>query len=100
VDGNNPTPITSPISLLSCVGMAETKSDDASLPVFSSVASTFHTLLAGVPVSKHCSPVKTLHIEASKTTDDALRLLAEANVTEAHIFDDTTSVRDDSGDVR
>jgi hypothetical protein len=72
--------------------MAETKTDDVPLPALASVASTFHALLAGVPVSKHCSPAKTLHIEASKTTDEALKLLAAADVTEAHIFDDTTSV--------
>lgn len=47
-----------------------------------------HEFLDGIGVASYCDPTKLLHIEASKSADAALKLMAGAGVTEAHIYDD------------
>ena len=72
---------------------SETKSPDgAPVDTLPAVNSGIHSFLRGIPVIRAADPSKTLHIEASKSAEEALKLLATHDVTEAHVYDDTTSV--------
>ena len=71
---------------------AETKQDSV---IDAEAESNVHlrTVLSGMCVASFCNPASVLHVESSKSIEDAFKLLAAAGVTEAHIFDDETSVR-------
>jgi hypothetical protein len=54
------------------------------------VFNRIHTFLDDIPVGKYSDPSRILHIEASKSAEDALKLMASAGVSEAHVYDDST----------
>ncbi len=70
----------------------EFKADDAAMDGEAAAHSTLRAMLSEMCVASFCNPAAVLHIESSKSIEEAFKLLAAAGVTEAHIFDDESSV--------